>query len=421
MNRKTVACVCLLIVAICANEALCAEVYSDRVAAVVNGDVILESDIRKHKQSQMRKTLGVSLGIVPPGKVPTEKEILDELIVIRLLEQEADKRGIKVDDKGVQATIESIKERRKPKLTQDEFILSLAVEGLTYAEYRDMLRKQLKLTKLIAVEVQQKVPLSEEDAQLYFKKNREDINQQYQKLIESLSPPRTSRESTGPEIPTHITIYVGGKVRLRQIVLKIPSRDKKTMRQVMAKAKKIYHEAVTGVDFAQLAKKHSEDSLASKGGDLGFMNYKDLVPQLQKVVQRMKEGDVFQPLEGRDSIIIFYLDEAKNRQMKQEPIPEKIRKQLEEQLKKSRGKRQTKPRVNPESDDSRMRSHGDDAALNAKNSSGKKNKILTPAEEKEYRKVRNKVISILRTEKIQARLKEWVEELKKSSIIEVKI
>ncbi len=133
---------------------------------------------------------------------------------------------------------------------------------------------------------------------------------------------------------------MGGKVRLRQIVLKIPSGDKKEMQKVMAKAQKIYHEAVTGADFAQLAKKYSQDSLASKGGDLGFMNYKDLVPELQKVVQRMKEGDVFQPLGGKDSVIIFYLAEAKNRQMKREPIPEKYRKQLEEQLKKSQGKRQ---------------------------------------------------------------------------------
>ena len=113
MNRKTVIYVGLLIAGICASEALCADVYSDRVAAVVNGDVILESDIRKHKQPQMRNLAGFPLGIIPPGKVPTEKEILDELIVIHILEQEANKQGVKVDDKGVQASIDSVKERNK--------------------------------------------------------------------------------------------------------------------------------------------------------------------------------------------------------------------------------------------------------------------------------------------------------------------
>jgi peptidyl-prolyl cis-trans isomerase SurA len=416
MNGKTVFYVGLLIAAMGVNEALCAEVYSDRVAAVVNGDVILESDIQKHKQPHMRNLAGFPLGIIPPGKVPTEKEILDELIVIHILEQEADKQGIRVDDKGVQASIDSVKERNK--LTQDQFILSLAAQGLNYAEYRDMLKRQLKLTKLIAIEVQQKVALSEEDAQLYFKQNREHINEQYQKLIDSLSPPQDSKESTEPEIPADIEIYLGGKVRLRQIVLKIPSRDKKEMEKVMAKAKRIYHEAITGADFAQLAKKYSEDSLASKGGDLGFMDYKDLVPNLQQVVQRMKEGDVFQPLGSKEAIIIFYLAEAKNRQVKREPIPQKIRKQLEEQLKKSQEKRpsQQKP-PRPENDP--LPENREDGVT--KSNSGKKSTILTPAEEKEYRKVRGKVISILRTEKIQARLKEWIEGLKKSSIIEVKI
>ena len=150
------------------------------------------------------------------------------------------------------------------------------------------------------------------------------------------------------------------------------------------------------------------------------MDYKDLVPDLQKVVQRMKEGDVFQPLGSRDAVVIFYLAEAKNRQMKREPIPEKYRKQMEEQLKKSLEKRQAQPKANPDSDSS-VDGLGDDVTLDAKSSSAKKSTILTPAEEKEYSKVRRKVISILRTEKIQARLKEWIEGLKKSSIIEVKI
>jgi hypothetical protein len=46
---------------------------------------------------------------------------------------------------------------------------------------------------------------------------------------------------------------------------------------------------------------------------------------------------------------------------------------------------------------------------------------LTPAEEKEYQRERAKVVAILRSQKSQARMKEWIEELKKNSIIEVKL
>jgi parvulin-like peptidyl-prolyl isomerase len=88
---------------------VCAATYSDRIAAIVNSDVILESDVKKQKQPLIRNLINLPLGIVPPGKWPTEREILDELVVIHLLEQEATKKGISLDDKAVDASIESIK------------------------------------------------------------------------------------------------------------------------------------------------------------------------------------------------------------------------------------------------------------------------------------------------------------------------
>ncbi len=424
MNRKKILCIILFFTVIWATKGLCTVIYSDRIAAVVNGDVIRESDIAKHKLPYMRNLAGLPLGIIPPGKVPTEKEILDELIVIHLLEQEADKLGVKVDDRGIQASIDSVKQRNR--LTQDQFVLYLAMQGLNYSEYRDIMKRQLRLTKLIAMEVQQKIALSEEDAQLYFKQNREKIEEQHQKLVQSLSPAPAPKEQPAPEIPTHMDVYVGGKVRLRQIILKMPS-DKKDIPKVVAKAKKIYHEAVTGADFAQLAKKYSDDETASKGGDLGFIDYKNMQRNMQEVVKRMKEGDVFQPVMSPNAVIIFYLAEAKNRQTKREPIPEKERKQFEELLKKSQAQReaqqkqaQAQAKENP-GGDATSDNPEDVLTPDSKSKSAKKSSILTPAEEKEYRKMRRKVIEILRTEKIQARLKDWIDELKKSSIIEIKI
>ena len=97
----------------------------------------------------------------------------------------------------------------------------------------------------------------------------------------------------------------------------------------MEKARQIYREAMTGADFAKLAKKHSQDSLASKGGDLGVMDYKDMVPAMQKVVQRLKPSDVSPPLGTQDSLVMFYLVDGKGRKLQKVPIPKKLRKQLE--------------------------------------------------------------------------------------------
>ena len=423
MNQKKVYTLLLLFgLAWFASSAYGAEVYSDRIAAVVNGDVILESDIKKHKQPFMRNLTNLPLGVIPPGKWPTEREILDELVVIHLLEQEAAKKGVKVEDKGVDASVEGIKKRNN--ITQDQFVLLLAANGLNYAEYRKIMKRQLTLTRLIATEVTQKVPLSEEDAQLYFKKNRGNIDELYKKMLESLTPSRPPQEEVKPQIPTHEEVYVGGKLRLRQITLKMPDKNRKSAEKMMEKARQIYREAMTGADFGNLAKKYSQDPLASKGGDLGAMDYKDMVPAMQKVVQRLKPGDVSPPMGTQDSLIMFYLVDGKGRKLQKVPIPEKIRKQLEKRWQESQAQRQA-PGGQPSQKGSDVGNEEDNPEKDgpeAPTSKPKKaSEVLTPAEEKEYIKVRGKVADLLRNETILTRMKEYIEELKKSSIIEVKL
>lgn len=395
--------------------------YSDRIVAVVNGDPILESDLKKHKQPMMRGMFALPLGVVPPGKWPTEKELLDELIVIKLLEQEASKKNIHVDNQGVDAAIDSI--RKRNNLTQDQFAVSLASSGVNYADYRNMMKRQLKLSRLISAEVMQKVPLSEDDAQRYFKENRDKVGEQFKKLVESQTPARPPEEEPKMEIPTHEEIYVGGTVRLQQISLPIPKGGKKQdVEKVVATAKKVYEEAMSGADFGKLAQQYSKDPLAKKGGDLGTLNYRDLRPELQKIVQHMKPGLVTPPMKGPEGIMMLYLAEAKNRTTKQEPIPPQLRKQYEKQFQELMKRRQAeKERQEAAAVHAKEAEESETAEPQDKDAPKNDKKILTPEEFKEYSKQRKKVISLLRTDKIQARMKEWVEELKKNSLIEVKL
>jgi len=394
------------------------EVYSDRVAAVVNGSVILVSDIHRHKNPFIRNLVDLGLNIVPPGKWPTEKEILDELIVIRLLEQEADKSGIKIEEAEVDSTIESIIKRNK--ITHDQFVLHLAVNRLNYSDYRELMKRQFKLRKLMQREVAQKMPLSEADAQEYFKENRNRIDEQFKELQQSLAPSRSLEPTAQPEIPTHETIYTGGKIRLKQITLKIdPAERQKSKANVAAKAKRIFQEASTGADFGQLAKKYSEDNLAGSGGDLGIMDYKDLVPNLQNLVQRMKKGDVTPPLGAGQAVIIFHLADATGRQEKKIPIPQAVRKRYEQELEKRRKEIEAKRSANPErgGDDPDLRPGTDtDKSAPVKNMG-----ILNTDEAKEYAKARHKVYFVLTNKTREARAKQWIEELKRNSIIEIKI
>lgn len=423
-SKLVIASIFSVFILVIFKQAVMAATYSDRIAAIVNSDVILESDVKKQKQPLIRSLMNLPLGIVPPGKWPTEREILDELIVIHVLEQEAAKRGITLDEKAVDASIESIKKRNN--LSDEQFILFLAANGMSYADYKQLMVRQFRLTKLIDSEVTRKTPISEEDAQKYFKKHQSEINDQYQKLLESMAPPQPPEQEAKPNIPTHEELFIGGKIRLRQISLKIPGEKKpKDVERVMETAKKIYREAQTGEDFGKLAKKYSQDPYAKSGGDLGYMDYKDMVPALQKMVQRMKVGDLTPPLKSADSMLMFYLDDAKNRKEKSVPIPEKTRKELEKRWKQEYEKRaeQKKSQAAQRKEPENVQTEGNNPQAGSKQDSNatKDLGILTPAEEKDYLKVRNKVITIQRSELIQSRMKEWIDELKRNSIIEVKL
>lgn len=405
-----------------------AALYSDRVAAVVNGDVILESEVKEQKQPFVRQNFAMPLGVVPPGKWPTEKEILDELIIVRLLEQDASKKGIKMTEQGLDAAVESL--RKRNNLSYDKFIMFLASKGLNYADYRRMMKRQMVLSALISREMGQKVAVTEKDAQEYFKENKDKIDDQYDKLLDRLSAQSEPQEEEKPKVPTHKEIYLGGNLRLRQIVLRITNpADKKEKEKIIETVHKIYDEVKAGGDFAQIAKKYSKDSSASKGGDLGFMNYKDMSANMQKLVQQMKVGEVAPPLSAKNTLLILNLADAKNRKVSKVPIPpaerKKMEKQIDEMWEKRKAERERALAAQRAARKSKAEAAGEaekeHEAKGVKKKPEKDPGILSDQEKVTYEKEREKVMNILRSQKMRAAMKEWVEDLKKNSIIEERL
>ena len=58
------------------------------------------------------------------------------------------------------------------------------------------------------------------------------------------------------------------------------------------RAEKVLRKIREGVDFAELAKAHSEDVSAGSGGDLGELERGKMVPELEEAVFSMKQGEV---------------------------------------------------------------------------------------------------------------------------------
>ncbi len=84
------------------------------------------------------------------------------------------------------------------------------------------------------------------------------------------------------------------QVRASHILIKI---DKKTTEQAAkAKIEEIKKELDKGADFAELAKKYSQDGSASNGGDLGFFGKGQMVPEFEKAAFSLKKGEISNPV-----------------------------------------------------------------------------------------------------------------------------
>ena len=73
-----------------------------------------------------------------------------------------------------------------------------------------------------------------------------------------------------------------------------------------------------GVKFDELARLHSDDASASKGGDLGWINPGDTVPDFEKAMDALKPGEVSQPIQSPFGWHLIQVLERRNQDVTQE-------------------------------------------------------------------------------------------------------
>src|SRR5438132_750039 len=134
----------------------------DRVAAVVNNDVIALSEVEQRAAPELAR-LATERDPVKRGEL--RKEImtrsLDQLIGEKLLEAELRELNIDVSDQEIDYGIDDVKKQNN--IDGDQFEQLLRSEGYTMASYRSFMKKHLARLKLINLKVRQKIKVSDED------------------------------------------------------------------------------------------------------------------------------------------------------------------------------------------------------------------------------------------------------------------
>ena len=250
----------------------------DRVVAVVNNGIILQSEL-DNAMNQIEAQLRSEGRQLPPKGI-LEKQVLEHLVMQKIQIQEAHKHNIQISDKDINNAIQSIAQNNG--LTAQQFQSALQAQGLDPHEFRQEVRDQLMIKRLQKQEIQTNVSVTPRDVDLYLQ------NQSH-------------------HADSHDAYH------LLHILLAVPENASQAkIAQIKARAQQLVHKLRNGADFQSVAMRVSDGQHALKGGDLGWIKAGALPTLFAKVVPNMKPGDVSSPLRSPSGFHIVKLAGERN-------------------------------------------------------------------------------------------------------------
>ena len=116
----------------------------DRIAAVVDEDIILQSELDR-AITNIRSQYAGREAQLPPGDV-LQRQVLERLILIRLQSARAASTGMRISDEEVDNAVTNIASQNK--ITVDQLRQQLMKDGLSYGDFRTSLRDEIVVQRL---------------------------------------------------------------------------------------------------------------------------------------------------------------------------------------------------------------------------------------------------------------------------------
>ena len=123
------------------------------------------------------------------------------------------------------------------------------------------------------------------------------------------------------------------KVHARHILFRISEKAKTAeIQEILDRAKKVLDLARKGDNFAELARKYSDDSTASKGGDLGYFKSGDMVKPFADSAFSLKKGEISDLVRTRFGVHIIKVEDIKEEAVKPlAAVKDTVRQSLKEE------------------------------------------------------------------------------------------
>jgi peptidyl-prolyl cis-trans isomerase SurA len=265
-----------------------APVHADVIEQVlvnVNGDILTKTEFEQRQIGELRNR--PELANVTPNSPQLRQaiaEVTPELIVSAvdelLLVQRGRELGYSMNDEQFKQVVDNIKKQNN--LEDDQrFQAALKQEGMTIADLRRTLEKQMLVSRVQQLDIMDKISVTEDEEKTYYAAHRDQFT-----------------------TPTDLT--------LREILIDVPQSAQGVNvaadDAAKAKAEDVRKRLLAGESFAKVAGEVSAASSNANGGLIGPIRREELAPALQEKLDALKIGDITDVLRTQRGYQILKLE-----------------------------------------------------------------------------------------------------------------
>lgn len=253
-----------LLIGLCLYVSVSAAEPLDRIIAIVNDDVITDSELAQRIET-VTKQLKQQQRPLPPTDI-LRSQVLERMIVERAQLQEAQKLGIQIDDDTLNQTLRRI--AADNNLSLSEFRNILERDGYEFTRFREDIRRELAMRRLQERQVQSRILVSEQDVEQFL---------------------ATQDASAATNVEFHIA----------QILIAVPeAASPAQVDEARERVQDIQNRLANGEDFADVAVAYSDGQQALDGGDMGWRRTAELPTIFANTVPQLKVGSVSDVIRG---------------------------------------------------------------------------------------------------------------------------
>ena len=235
----------------------------DRIAIVVDQDVIMQSELEERFEA-VRSQISSQKNARMPSDDVLKKQIEEQMIIESLQLQRAGRAGIRISDEEINNTLAQI--AKENNLSLNEFKEALTVDGISWSGMRSRVSRELKINRLQQGTMRRRIQVSEQEIKNFL----------------------------SSELGSNLT---ADQYRLGHILIPIPENPSNNdLKTASSQANSIFAKIEEGDDFRALAIEFSSGQNSLEGGDLGWRKAAQLPTIFSDLVHNMEIGETRSPI-----------------------------------------------------------------------------------------------------------------------------